>query len=323
MQRNHRLGILFALAATALFSFKSVVVKSAYRWGVDPSTLLAMRLYFAVPPLLLTLGLRERRRVMSMRGVDLLHIVLLGMLGIALAMAASFASIRYISASLANAITFIYPALTVLVLFLLFGKRVGRGVLIALALTFVGTVLVVGPDRPTLGGDFGLGVGLALVSALAFAFYNAFAERLLERVSTIQISAIGTTAAMLMLIAVNGPLWNDDPIVIAHGAFLGIVCGYLPFLAYPAAIRHAGATTTVVVSTLNPPLTLLWAVLALGESMSALELVGMGAIAVGVLTARLNRYTPPAEPVELPAMAPAAAPSVVSAAAPQAPTVAQ
>ena len=49
MQRSQSLiaGIVLAMVGSVLFSGKAVVVKLAYRYGVDAATLIALRMLFA------------------------------------------------------------------------------------------------------------------------------------------------------------------------------------------------------------------------------------------------------------------------------------
>lgn len=304
MQDKQNVGVFFALAATALFSFKYVIAKSAYGYGVESQTLLAMRLYFAVPLLLGTLWLRERAQLRAIARTDLAQIAALGVLGVAVAMGASFASIQRIPASLSNVLTFTYPALTVLVMVILFGIAPNRAVLASLAITFVGILCIADLGHVDYASDFGQGVLLALFSAMAYAVYNAFAERLLSRISALQLSALGTAFALIALVAVFGLNFDARPVIVLHGLALGVVCGYLPFLAHAYALKYAGATRTVVINTLSPPLTLLWAVVFLGESMSPLQLVGMLCVVAGILLAKLGKPKKAAPlPVIIPQMA--------------------
>ncbi|MDR0717972.1 MAG: hypothetical protein LBF50_11280, partial [Azoarcus sp.] len=60
---TYKTGILFALFGAVGFSFKAILVKLAYRYGIDAETLLALRMAMALP-LYLLLGLfaRHERR---------------------------------------------------------------------------------------------------------------------------------------------------------------------------------------------------------------------------------------------------------------------
>ena len=44
-----RIGLLYAVLAAVGFSFKAILVKLAYRYGVDAETLLALRMAFSLP----------------------------------------------------------------------------------------------------------------------------------------------------------------------------------------------------------------------------------------------------------------------------------
>ncbi len=48
-QTSTGVGLLFAVAGAVGFSFKAILVKLAYRYGVDAETLLALRMAFSDP----------------------------------------------------------------------------------------------------------------------------------------------------------------------------------------------------------------------------------------------------------------------------------
>jgi drug/metabolite transporter (DMT)-like permease len=61
----HRAGVVLAVVAAFGFSFKAILVKLAYPYGVDAVTLLALRMAFALPVFLwigLVASSRTRRR---------------------------------------------------------------------------------------------------------------------------------------------------------------------------------------------------------------------------------------------------------------------
>ena len=45
----HRAGVVLAVVAAFGFSFKAILIKLAYPYGVDAVTLLALRMAFALP----------------------------------------------------------------------------------------------------------------------------------------------------------------------------------------------------------------------------------------------------------------------------------
>ena len=46
---GHRLGLLFAVLGAVGFSFKAILIKLAYPYGVDAITLLALRMGLSLP----------------------------------------------------------------------------------------------------------------------------------------------------------------------------------------------------------------------------------------------------------------------------------
>ena len=59
-QSGNRLGLTFAVLGAVGFSFKAILIKLAYPYGVDAVTLLALRMAFSLP-VFLWIGLRESR----------------------------------------------------------------------------------------------------------------------------------------------------------------------------------------------------------------------------------------------------------------------
>lgn len=77
--RNFRLGLLFAFGGTALFALKSILIKLAYAQGVDPVTLLTLRMLVAAPfYLVVFLWLRYQVKLTRPSQKDWLAIIILG-----------------------------------------------------------------------------------------------------------------------------------------------------------------------------------------------------------------------------------------------------
>ena len=95
------------------FSFKAVLVKAAYRYGVDAETLLALRMLYSLP-LFLLLGLAAARGAAEpISATDWRALALLGVLGYYGASYLDFLGLRHISAALERLILFVYPTLVV------------------------------------------------------------------------------------------------------------------------------------------------------------------------------------------------------------------
>src|SRR3990167_2232612 len=92
-------GLLLALAGSIAFSAKAIIVKLAYRHGVDAVTLIMYRMLFAMP-LFLALAWWASRGKVALTGRDWLGIVGLGFTGYYLPSFLAFLGLQNVSASL-------------------------------------------------------------------------------------------------------------------------------------------------------------------------------------------------------------------------------
>src|SRR5688572_16000339 len=107
-ERHQRLsGALMVVVAAIAFSGKAVIIKLAYRHGVDAVTLLTLRMIFAAPlfALLAWWALRDPA-VQELSGSDLRGVLVLGLVGYYLASYFDFLGLQYITAALERLILF-------------------------------------------------------------------------------------------------------------------------------------------------------------------------------------------------------------------------
>ena len=286
-------GVLLALLAAAGFSFKAILVKLAYPFGVDTETLLALRMAFALPVFALV-WLRESRRV-APAGVtrrDWLAVGAIGVLGYYWASYLDLLGLQYITAGLERLILFTYPTLVLLISFFAFGRRIGRRERIALALSYIGIAAVFAHDLAASGDrrNVLLGAGLVFASALSYAFYLIGSGRLLARVGAARFTAhamLCASAVVLLQFFVMRPLAALDLPWQVYGlsAAMAILSTVLPTFMLSAAIRRLGSDQASLIGSVGPVATILFGWWLLGESVSPLQLAGAALVLAGVLLA--------------------------------------
>ena len=124
IQAIDRIGLLCAGVAAVGFSGKAILVKLAYRHGVDAETLLALRMAFSLPFFVAMGWISARQRSDRLTRRDWAWLFGLGLLGYYLASYLDFLGLRYISAALEWLILFVYPTLVVLLSAVLLGQRI-------------------------------------------------------------------------------------------------------------------------------------------------------------------------------------------------------
>ena len=75
-------GYFLVIMSAVGFSFKSVLVKIAYGYGVDPMTLMIMRMFIALPFFLVTFFLMEGKKAFQIRLKDLSLFAFMGIIGV-------------------------------------------------------------------------------------------------------------------------------------------------------------------------------------------------------------------------------------------------
>ncbi|HAV73856.1 MAG TPA: EamA family transporter, partial [Limnobacter sp.] len=204
-------GVGLALLGAIFFSGKAIVVKLAYAYPVDASTLLAMRMLLSLPLFLgaLIFTVLREKNAAKMTAKDYGLITLAGLLGYYLASLFDFMGLQYITAGLERLILFTYPSIVLLIACIIKHQWPQPWQLVCMALSYVGLAVVYGHETVLVGDNTALGVVLVFVSAICYASYLIVGERLLKRLGTIRVTAMATlvsAAAILIQINLQQPL---------------------------------------------------------------------------------------------------------------------
>jgi len=289
MKRLTASGYFVVILAALGFSFKSILAKFAFGYGVDAMTLLLMRVFISIPLILLTLFCTEGIGAFRVSAKELLLLAFMGIMGLGGAMLFSFYSLELIDASLSTLVVYTYPALTVVLLMVLFKEKAGALKFISLTLTAIGLFMIVRADRSDFFSLNIMGVIFALIAAICFATYNVLCQRALKSISPLRV----TSFCMVCLGVFFGLVFRGGPYpadfeVWGIAALLAIFSGFLPFILFLYGIKRIGAGRTVIIGSVGPVFTVLWAYMLFGERLDAVQLSGMAIVILGVMTLRLT-----------------------------------
>ncbi|RVT86276.1 DMT family transporter [Inhella crocodyli] len=279
-------GVGMAALGAVGFSGKAIIVKLAYRHGVDAVTLLMWRMLLALP-LFLALAWWAGRGRPALSARDWRDIGVLGFTGYYLASFLDFAGLQYISAGLERLILYLNPTLVLLLGVLFLGQRVGRRQAVALALSYAGVLLVFAHEVRYDGVATWIGSALVLGSALSYAVYLALSGQVVKRLGALRLTGLATTVACglcLLQFAWLRPLdaaWVP-PAVVGLSVVNATACTFAPVLLVMLAIERVGAPVAAQVGMVGPMSTLLLAAWLLGEPLTAWVAVGTGLVLAGV-----------------------------------------
>lgn len=292
-------GILFVCAAAVLFSFKAIFVKLAYRYNVDVTTLIALRMLFALPFYLAVLwSINFRKQTPDISSRLLLKIGILGCFSFYVAAFLDLQGLQYISVNLGRLIIYLYPTLVIIISALFYKRRFTLQQAFCIAIAYIGISVVFLQDF-TLGNDRSIetpfaslppvlwGSLLTFGASLAFAIYIAGSETIIKKVGSKQFTAIAMIAASFA-ISMHFLLTNSlsdliQPVpVYLLAAAIAFFSTVLPSFLMSEGIQHIGSNQAGLMGSIGPVSTLLFGYLILGEAMTLWHVVGMAIILFSV-----------------------------------------
>ncbi len=275
------------MVGSVLFSGKAIVVKLAYRYGVDAATLIALRMLFAAP-VFIYIYVHVSRGAAPLPWTDHLKIGLVGVIGYYGASYLDFLGLQYITAGLERLILYLNPTIVLLLSVFWFARRPQRRDYWAFLLAYCGIAVALWHDVNLEGEFVGLGVALVFASAVCYAVYLVGSGELVRRVGALRLTALAmlaaTAAVVLQCVLVDaGMLLEQAAEVYWLSLANGLLCTVVPVFATMMAVEKIGAGRTSIAAMVGPVSTILLAFIFLGEGLSIWQGFGTLFVLSGVL----------------------------------------
>jgi len=285
-RRAFAAGLALAIGGSILFSGKAVVIKLAYRYGVDATTLIALRMAFSLPFFVAAL-IWSSRGAQPFSRADHGRLIVIGLLGYYAASYLDFLGLQYVTAALERLILYLSPTLVVILSALFLRKRFGRHEWSALALCYGGILLVFWHDVSLVGGQVLLGSALVFASAVCYAVYLIVSGELVRRLGAIRLTAYAmcvSSFAVFAQFAVLNPVATllQPPEVYWLSLLNAVLCTVLPVFAMMLAVERIGASRASMASMVGPVSTIALAYLFLDERITIWQLAGTALVLVGI-----------------------------------------
>ena len=278
-------GLLLAGAGAIAFSCKAIIVKLAYRYGVDAVTTIMYRMLFALP-LFLALAWWAGRGKSALSARDWRALSGLGFCGYYLASFLDFAGLQYISANLERLILYLNPTIVLLAGKVLFKTSVTRRQWLALGTSYAGVLLVFGHDAQG-GPDVVRGTLLVFGSAISYAMYLVYSGETVRRLGALRVTGVATSIACVLCIAQFFILKPPSAMVVAPqvlwlSVLNAVLCTFVPVLLTMMALERIGAGPTAQIGMIGPVSTISLSVLVLGEPFNAWIGAGSALVMAGI-----------------------------------------
>ncbi|WP_061219127.1 DMT family transporter [Leptospira weilii] len=282
-------GISLVLAGAVFFSAKAIFVKLVYRYNIDSTTALTLRMLFAIPFfawIAYRSGNMNKDFVLTKKDWGL--ILVLSFLGYYLASLFDFIGLEYISAGLERITLFVYPTIVLIIGSILFKRKIKRAEIFAILLTYSGIVVAFIGDIQAEGPNTTKGVLFILGSAIAYALYLVGSESLIPKLGSVRFTSYlmllsGSIVIIHFLITRHPACLIQPTNVYLYGLALGVLTTVIPAYFTTEGIRMIGSGKAAIVGSVGPMSTILLAWIFLGEPITFSGFVGTILVLTGVL----------------------------------------
>ena len=287
-RRSNTIGLVLALVGAVAFSGKAIIVKLAYRYGVDAVTLIMLRMLFALP-IFAAMAWWASQGEAPLTRRDWLGVLGLGVSGYYLASFLDFAGLVYISASLERLILYLSPTIVLLLGWAVYGRGIRRGQALGMAISYCGVVLVFGVEaQHSQGSGAALGALLVFLSAISYAIYLVYSGELVQRLGSVRLVGLATMVAcgccllqFVLLRPVSAALLVA-PEVIWLSVLNATLCTAAPVLMVMMAVERIGASAASQAGMVGPLSTLLMGAWLLDEPFTLWVVAGTALVIAGI-----------------------------------------
>lgn len=277
----HAIGYIAAIIQAVLYATMGIFAKLLYECGLSAQLVMVLRFSCTVLFLGLFILFFHGRKFISHQPAVYVQSIFFF-----LSAWLYFLAVERINAGLATVLFYTFPALVAVMNVIVFHEKITARVIIALALSLCGIILISGLLAPGQSAIDPLGVIFAIAACTSFAIYSVLIQKTSRTESsftaTFTISLVCLVASLILFAGELGGLAYVGIKEFALGSGLAILATILPIVLYIFAIARIGATKASILSIIETPSSLLLAWLILGETIDVFQ--GIGALLVVIAT---------------------------------------
>lgn len=285
VQRRHVLGSAMVVLSAVAIAIVPSFAKLAYEGGSNTLTVLTARsitsvalIWLAMMCLGQSLRIGRKPMMISLASGVCYAVMLYGFLG----------AVAFIPVNTVILIFFIHPLLVGLVAALRGDEPVSMKMAAALLASFVGLGLAIGFTLDALDLT---GLGLAALAMVTCVFVIMGSGRAAKQAGGLAVAfymMLSAAASLALMFLLFGTLALPETAMgwlglsgVAIGATIGT-------LAFVCAIPMIGIVRATMISNVEPPLGILFALFILGERISALQVAGVALVLAAILIMELK-----------------------------------
>ena len=285
------MGVVMVLISATAFGTNAILGKLAYRAGLGTSQTLMFRFVLAAIGMW-GLALILHQNPLRFRRSELGILLALGGIVYTGQSLAYFTALRTLPASLVVLIAYIYPSLVVFAGWLFLRRSVSMRHGLALVASFVGVVLLVGGAQLQIAWS----LLFAIAAPTIYTGYILLGERVMSSVPAVGASAVIMTGAGIAFLIIAAFQREVAFPATAGGWAVAFAIALIPTMIaislFLAGLPRVGAARASLISTWEPVVTVVLAVILFRDTFSVIQAVGGVLILLAVIVVQTARRAP-------------------------------
>lgn len=276
------LGVLLILLSAAGFALIPFFALQAYQGGATVTTLLVIR--FVLSTLFFFGYMIFANKKSSLKGSQLKHLFILG--GVLYTMMSTFyfSSVKFIPASLAVLLLYLYPVFVAVGSSLVEKETLSQKMVISIGVSLLGLTMVLGTSFNQINY---VGVLLAVGAAITYSSYILLGNRVVKQLPAMVTSGYVSLFAAISLL-VMGISTGTLNFHLTSGAWVAIggvaLCGtILPMFTFFKGMEIIGSTRASILSMIEPLITIGLSAILLSERLTFIQLTGGMIVLIGAV----------------------------------------
>jgi drug/metabolite transporter (DMT)-like permease len=279
-------GYLLIVAASIIWGTMGVLAELAFGYGINPATLVALRLLISSITILTPIIL-FKRELFRIQKRDVPHLLMLGIFGTAFQRITYFYAVELTTVTIAAILFYTYPIFVTIYSSLFLKEKVTFSTVFAIILTFLGVALVVKVYEPARLNASISGMIFGVVSSVLFAFYFLITKKLRNHYTNWTLILYGDGIGALIFTPIVFSSFSsiiDYPqqlwlLILAIAWFPSL----LAYLLYSYALKHVESSKGSILSVIEPLSAAIFSATILGENFEPLQIIGVTLALTGVL----------------------------------------
>lgn len=287
---KYLIGALLVFGAAFGFALKGIFIKSAYKYGIDSISLLALRFLFSAPFYLITIfrtRLKEEVHPVIANKIWC-QVALVGFIGYYVSAYVNFLGLEYVSASLERILLFIYPTFVLLINAFLVKRKVSGMQWLALMITYAGiSIAFTRHFEAHQQKNIALGAFLVILSGLTYSFYLVGSDKLIGKLGTTRFTSWAMLSALVPTL-IHSYIYNGLDIfrfpaeVYVIALAMAVFSTVLPTFMFSAGIKRVGSGNASIIASIGPIFTIVLATVFLNEPIWLEQIIGTFLVLTGV-----------------------------------------